>query len=67
MKCKNKGILNLAYKQGLLFIKFKECDKFKEMLKEIRVSKSTIYFKVKLTKLLEKYPKFSKYLLLLIL
>ena len=54
MKCKNKGILNLAYKQGLLFIKFKECDKFKEMLKEIRVRKSTIYFKVKTHKIVRK-------------
>ena len=44
----------MAYKQGLLFIKFKECDKFKEMLKEIRVSKSTIYFKVKTHKIVRK-------------
>ena len=50
IKCKKKGILNLAYKQALLFEKFKKSDKFKEMLSEIRVSKSTIYFTVILIK-----------------
>ena len=50
IKCKKKGILNLACKQGLLFEKFKKSDKFKEMLSEIRVSKSTMYFKVILIK-----------------
>ena len=40
MKCKKKGIVNLAYKQGLLFEKFKEIDKFKELYKENDVSKT---------------------------
>ena len=30
IKCKKKGTLNLVYKQGLFFEKFKESDKFKE-------------------------------------
>ena len=38
--CKKKGILNLAYKQELLFEKSKECDKFKEMYKKNGVSKT---------------------------
>ena len=35
------------------------------MLKDIGISKSTIYFKVKLVKVLEKYLKFKIFLLLL--
>ena len=35
VKCKKKGILYLAYKQGLSFEKFKELDKFKEMYKKM--------------------------------
>ena len=65
MKCKKKGILNLVYKHGLLFKKFKESDRFKEMLEDIGISKSTIYFKVKLLKVLEKYTKLKKSSLLL--
>ena len=48
IECKKKGILNLAYKQGLSFKNFKESDMFKEIPEEIGVSKSTVYFKVKL-------------------
>ena len=40
IKCKKKGILKLAYKQGFLFPKLEESDKFKEMYKENGVSKS---------------------------
>ena len=49
----------MAYIQGLLFKRFKGSNKFAEMLQEneIEVSKSTVYFKVKLVKILEKYPK----------
>ena len=65
INCKKKGILNLPYEQGLLFKKFKESDRFKEMLKDIRISKSTIYFKGKLVKVLEKYSKLKKSLLCL--
>ena len=31
IKCKKRGILNLAYKQGILFEKSKESFKFKEI------------------------------------
>ena len=31
IKCKKKGILNLAYKQGILFKKSKESFKFEEI------------------------------------
>ena len=48
IECKKKGILNLAYKQGLLF-KSKEPNKFKEMYKKLE--------QVKIVKVLKKYPK----------
>ena len=38
IKCKKKGALNLAYEKGLLFQKFKESDKFKEMRNKNGVS-----------------------------
>lgn len=46
----------MAYRQGKLFIKFKESEKLEEILQEIEVSKSTVGFKVKLVKVLDKYP-----------
>ena len=39
IRSKKKGILNVAYRQGLLVIKFKESNRFVEMLQEIQVSK----------------------------
>lgn len=44
IKCTKKRMVNLAYKQGLLFQKFKELGRFKKILKDIGISKSTIYF-----------------------
>ena len=35
IKCKKKGILNLAYKQELLFEKSKDPDKLKEIYKKL--------------------------------
>ena len=43
IKCKKKWILNLAFKQGLLFKKFKGSNRFKETLNGIGISKSIIY------------------------
>ena len=40
IKCKNKGILTLAWKEGLLFEKSGKCVKFKEMYKKNGVSKT---------------------------
>ena len=57
---KKKGILNVAYRQGLLVIKFKESSRFVEMLQEIQVSKLTVYFKVKQLQVLDKYLKLKK-------
>ena len=40
IKYKNKGILNLVYKEELLFEKSKESEKLKEMYKGKRVGKN---------------------------
>ena len=48
-KCKKKGMLNLAYKQGLIFKITKEPSKFRETYKKIE--------QVKLVKVLERYSK----------
>lgn len=57
IKIKKKGILNIAYRQGSLFQQFKEPDKFVEKFNESGVSKSKVYFKIKVVKILEKYPR----------
>lgn len=44
IKCTKKRMVNLGYKQELLFQKFKELGRFKKILKDIGISKSTIYF-----------------------
>ena len=41
IKRKKKGVLNLTYKQRLLSKTFKDPDKFKEIIKETGVSKSS--------------------------
>ena len=40
-----KGILNATYIQGIKFKQFKESHNFVERIKEIGLSKSTIYLK----------------------
>ena len=55
-----KDILNVAYRQGIIFKKIKVYGKLLEMIKEIGVSKSTIYLKTKFLKTLDKCPKLKK-------
>ena len=57
IRSKKKRILNAAYRKGLLLKNFKNSNKLEQMLQKIEVSKSTVYFKLKLLKLLEKNPK----------
>ena len=51
-KYKKKGILNLAHKQGLLFEKSKDLISLKKCIVKME--------KVKLVKVLKKYPKLKK-------
>lgn len=57
---KKKGVINVAYRQGFLLQRFKKSNKLVKVLQAFKVSKSMVYFKMKLVKILEKYPKMKK-------
>ena len=57
IKSKKRNIVWLAYQQGKVFEKFKESTKFIEMIKQFRVGRSTIIFKINIVKLINKHPK----------
>ena len=44
IKTKKKGIINVAYHQGKVFEKYKEKEKFANIVSELRIHKSTIIF-----------------------
>ena len=52
--------MNVAFRQGKIFKKFKESKKFAEMVKELGFNQSTIYFEINLLTMLVKYPKLKK-------
>ena len=60
IKTKKKGIINVAYHQEKVFKRFKEKEKFANLVSELRIHKTTIIFKVNVFKLCEKYPKLLK-------
>ena len=57
IKTQKPNILLLACQQGFVLKKFKESAKFSTMVRELQISKSTIFFKISLFKLVDKYPK----------
>ena len=60
IKTKNKRIINEAYHQGQVFKRFKEKEKFTELVNELGIHKNTIIFKINVFKLCKKYPKLLK-------
>ena len=52
--------MNVAYHQEKVFKRFKEKEKFANLVSELRIHKTTIIFKVNVFKLCEKYPKLLK-------
>ena len=56
IRYQKKSILNVAYRRGIIFQKVRELKKIVEMVKELEINKSTIYFNKKLIKSLHKYP-----------
>lgn len=60
-----QNILCLAYRQGCVFKRFKDCNDFLDMVKELGISRSTIDFKMNLIKLLDKFLRLRKWSLLL--
>ena len=57
IKSKKNDIIWLFYYQDQIFQKFKEKESFLSMNLKLNVSKSTIIFKIALSKLIEDYPK----------
>ena len=53
IKSKKGNIVYLAYQQGKVFIKFKENEKFSEMVKQFEISKSTIIIKTNTIKVID--------------
>ena len=63
---KKSDIIWLAYYQGKIFQKFKSKERFiNDMLSKFKVSKSTIVFKIALSRLIDDYPKIKDSSLLL--
>ena len=60
IKMKKKGILNVAYYQGQVFKKFKEKEKFTDLVTELGIHKNTIIFRINIFKLCKKHPKLLK-------
>ena len=57
-KNKKTDIVWLAYHQGKIFQKFRSKERFvNDMVSKFKVSKSTIVFKIALSKLIDEYPK----------
>ena len=57
IKKNKKNIIRFAYEQGKIFKKFKKNAKFKDLVKQFGINKSTIIFKINIVKLADKYPK----------
>ena len=57
---KKKGIIVFAFHQRKILKRFKEKEKFQEMVGKLKIHKNTIVFKINVFKLIEKYPKLMK-------
>ena len=58
IKNKKSNIVWLAYYEGKIFQKFREKERFfSDMVLKFKVSKSTIMFKIALSRLIDDYPK----------
>ena len=57
---KRKGIISVAFYRGKVFKRFKEKEKFIQMVGKLKINKSTIVIKINDFKLIEKHPKLMK-------
>lgn len=60
-----KDHISTVYRQGCIFNRFKDSNKFLKIMKKSGISISTIHFKMNLMKILHKFPKLKKLPLLL--
>ena len=57
IKANKNNIIFFAYQQGKVFRKFKENRKFKSLVKQFKITKGPIIFKINIVKLVDKYPE----------
>ena len=57
IKTNKKNIIFFTYQQGKVFRKFKDCTNFGSLVKQFKITKCTIIFKIHIIKLVDKYPK----------
>lgn len=63
IRSRKKGTLKVPFRKGRILKHFKESKGFVKIIKKLRVIRSTVYFKINLLKILEKYLKLTKSLL----
>ena len=57
IKTNKENIIRFAYEQDKIFKKFKEDTKFKNLVEQFRINRTTTIFKINIVKLADKYPK----------
>ena len=57
IKTNKKNIILFAYKQGKIFKTFKGGRKFKNLVEQFKINKSTIIFKTNIVKLVDRHQK----------
>ena len=60
IKSRKNSILILAYHQGVVFKRFKENSMFTSAVISLKISKSTINFKIGIVQFIHDYPKMKK-------
>ena len=56
IQTKKKLIISIAYRQGRVFKRFRDREKFIKLANDFKVNKTTIIFKINIFILCEKYP-----------
>ena len=57
---KKNSILVVAYEQGVIFKRFKENSMFTSAVTKLKISKSTINFKIGIVQFIHDYPKMKE-------
>ena len=60
LRTKRKGIISVMYYQGKILKRFKEKEKFIQMVNKLKILKSNINFKINIFKLIKKHPGLMK-------
>ena len=60
IKSRKNSILVLAYHQSVIFKRFKESSMFTSAVTNLKISKSTINFKIGIVQFIHDYPKMKK-------